>query len=192
MAQHQIGAGSLIKLIRTFINKYFYIWTPCVRCLIRTLETEEDSDIKYHKTSTIRHTKSQNLNDSRLVLQLSLSKPLKPDVKSRTKRCSWSSADRRCSSYIWMINKLIAYEGAPYIRGLTVLQLLILHMTHRKSVLHRKYRILSWSPPGLYISKFDVQITLPLLIQIWFHYINQKFCWNLKNHTMYTSRSWHK
>ena len=24
-------------------------------------------------------------------------------------RCSWSSADRRCSNYIWVINKLIAY-----------------------------------------------------------------------------------
>ena len=24
-------------------------------------------------------------------------------------RCSWSSADRRCSNYIWVINKFIAY-----------------------------------------------------------------------------------
>ena len=35
-------------------------------------------------------------------------------------RCSWSSADRRCSNYIWVINNLIAYWGAPYIRDLTV------------------------------------------------------------------------
>ena len=27
-------------------------------------------------------------------------------------RCSWSSADRRCSNYIWVINNLIAYRGA--------------------------------------------------------------------------------
>ena len=35
-------------------------------------------------------------------------------------RYSWSSADRRCSSYIWVINNFIAYKGPPYIRDLTV------------------------------------------------------------------------
>ena len=35
-------------------------------------------------------------------------------------RCSWSSADRRCSNYIWVINNFIAYYGATYIRGFTV------------------------------------------------------------------------
>ena len=35
--------------------------------------------------SNIRRTKSQNLNVSRLVLELSLPNPLKPDVKSRMK-----------------------------------------------------------------------------------------------------------
>ena len=30
-------------------------------------------------------------------------------VLSRERRCSWSSADRRCSNYIWVINNLIAY-----------------------------------------------------------------------------------
>ena len=34
-------------------------------------------------------------------------------------RCSWSSADRRCSSYIWVIN-FISHKGAAYIRDLTV------------------------------------------------------------------------
>ena len=33
-------------------------------------------------------------------------------------RCSWSSADRRYSNYIWVINNLIAYWSAPYIREL--------------------------------------------------------------------------
>ena len=41
-------------------------------------------------------------------------------VLSREWRCSWSSADRRCSNYIWVINNLIAYRGASYIRDLTV------------------------------------------------------------------------
>ena len=35
----------------------------------------------YRKIANIRRTKSQNLNDSRLVLQLSLPNLLKPDVK---------------------------------------------------------------------------------------------------------------
>ena len=71
--------------------------------------------VKYCKISNISHTKSQNLNDSCLVLQLCVPNPLKPGVKSRMK-----SADRRCSNYIWVMNNLIAYWGAPYIRDLTV------------------------------------------------------------------------
>ena len=35
-------------------------------------------------------------------------------------RCSWSSADRRCSNYIWVINNFMAYKGATYIGGFTV------------------------------------------------------------------------
>ena len=40
---------------------------------------------KYRKVSNIRRTKCQNLNDSRLVLQLSVPNPLKPSVKSMMK-----------------------------------------------------------------------------------------------------------
>ena len=129
----------------------------------------------YHKISNIRHTKSKNLNDCRLVLQLSLANPLKQAGKLKifgthpnwavsyiayTKfhsprpvfhspdqifthigerasasfpacwsqesswewRCSWSSADRRCSNYIWVINNSIANSGVAYIRGLMVLE----------------------------------------------------------------------
>ena len=36
-------------------------------------------------------------------------------------RCSWSSADRRCSNFIWVTNYLIAYQSASYIRDLTVI-----------------------------------------------------------------------
>ena len=39
----------------------------------------------YRKISDIRRTKYQNLNDSRLILQLSLPNPLTPGVKSRMK-----------------------------------------------------------------------------------------------------------
>ena len=58
----------------------------------------------YRQISNIRRAKSQNLNVYRLVLQLSLPNPLKPD---REWRCSWSSADRRCSNCIWVISKFI-------------------------------------------------------------------------------------
>ena len=40
-------------------------------------------------------------------------------------RCSWSSADRRWSNYIWVINNFIAYWGATFIRGFTVLVFLL-------------------------------------------------------------------
>ena len=39
----------------------------------------------YRKTSSINHTKYQNLNVSRLVLQLFLPNPLKSGVKSNMK-----------------------------------------------------------------------------------------------------------
>ena len=41
-------------------------------------------------------------------------------VLSREWRCSWSSADRGCSNYIWVMDNFIAYQGATYIRGFTV------------------------------------------------------------------------
>ena len=41
-------------------------------------------------------------------------------VLSREWRCSWSSADRRCSNYSWVGNDFIAYQGVAYIRDLMV------------------------------------------------------------------------
>ena len=70
----------------------------------------------YCQISNIRGTKSQNLNVFPLILQLFLPYPL----LSREWRCSWSSADRRCSNYIWELDIFIACYGAPYIRGFTV------------------------------------------------------------------------
>ena len=40
---------------------------------------------------------------------------------SREWRCSWSSTDRPCSNYIWVINNFIAHWGVTYIRDLMVL-----------------------------------------------------------------------
>ena len=39
----------------------------------------------YRKISNIRHTHNQNLNDSRLIMQLPFPNALKPGVKSRMK-----------------------------------------------------------------------------------------------------------
>ena len=47
-------------------------------------------------------------------------------VLSRKWRCSWSSAGRRCSNYIGVINNFIAYWGVPYVRGLTVYPLVMI------------------------------------------------------------------
>ena len=46
---------------------------------------------------------------------------------SRNWRCSWSSADRRCSNYIWVIDNFIANLGATYITDLTVLSKKLLY-----------------------------------------------------------------
>ena len=46
---------------------------------------EVGMDNKYRKIYNIRGTESPNLNDSRLVVQLSLPNPMKPGVKSRMK-----------------------------------------------------------------------------------------------------------
>ena len=42
-------------------------------------------------------------------------------VLSQVCRCSWSSAGRRCSNYIWVINRFIAYQGVTYVRAFTIL-----------------------------------------------------------------------
>ena len=73
----------------------------------------------YRKIYNIRRTKSRNL-----MILVSSCICLCPiywsQVLSWEWRCSWSSADRRCSNYIWVINNLITYWGAAYIRDLTV------------------------------------------------------------------------
>ena len=45
------------------------------------------------------------------ILQLSLPSPLKPGIKS-CRRCSWNSADRWCSNYIWVTNNFVACKIA--------------------------------------------------------------------------------
>ena len=73
----------------------------------------------YHKTSNISCTKIPNLkwfpSCCTCLCPIHWS-----HVLSREWRCSWSSADRRCSNYIWVVNKSIPYQSAAYIRDLIV------------------------------------------------------------------------
>ena len=74
---------------------------------------------EYRQISNISCTKSQNLNVSHLACSCLC--PIHwSQVLSQEWRCSWSSTGRRCSNYIWVFNKLIAYSGAAYIKDLTV------------------------------------------------------------------------
>ena len=72
----------------------------------------------YRQVSNISRTKSQDLL---LVSSCSCLYPIRwSQVLSWEWRCSWSSADRRCTNYIWVIYNLIAHLSASYITDLTV------------------------------------------------------------------------
>ena len=66
---------------RCFDSYIYFLWNIPVSA---TEHNRTRSRI-YHHTSNISRTKSQNLNISRIVLQLSLPNPLKPGVKPRMK-----------------------------------------------------------------------------------------------------------
>ena len=141
--------------------------------------------IIYHKISNIRCTKSKNSNASRIGLQLSLCNISKPGGEWR---CSWSSADRRCSNYIWWINNLFAYKGPSYIRDLTV------------HFISRLYMNLLFAISIHVYSDFYLLTHLPIIAAYmhhwnWFssclltsHYLNQ--WWLPTNHTPKIRHQW--
>ena len=97
----------------------------------------------YRQIPNISRTKSQT--DMFLILSCSSHRQIHwSHVLSREWRCSWSSADRRCSNYIWMINNFGAYQGAPYFWGLTVFRHEIsnwqIELAHHNPVLTLQYR----------------------------------------------------
>ena len=63
-----------------------------------------------------------------------------PQLTSREWNCSLSSADRRCSNYIWVINNVIASKGASYIRDFTVCKYLTNH--YDAHVIHMPFLII--------------------------------------------------
>ena len=83
-------------LKHTLVSRTFYqnnfVHGSCFLCLVAVfryifprITTQGVENFKYRQTSYISRIKSQNLNFSRLVLQMSLHNPLKPGVKSRMK-----------------------------------------------------------------------------------------------------------
>ena len=95
------------------------LWTKCwaeidihlsISCMNITIwySTNVDRNIVicntiYHQTSNIRHTKSLNLSSCSCHCPIHWNQ-----VLSQEWRCSWRSANRRCSNYIWVINNFIA------------------------------------------------------------------------------------
>ena len=69
-------------------------------------------------------------------------------VLGREWRCCWSSADRRCSNYIWLINNFIAYWGATCIRSFmsawTLTVKLISGECHRSSLMRSQHWLRLW------------------------------------------------
>ena len=63
---------------------------------------------KYRKISNIRRTKSSNFKMFLVSHCSCLCAIYWSQVWSREWGCSWSSADRRCSNYVWVIDNLIA------------------------------------------------------------------------------------
>ena len=63
-------------------NHSLYIGIISADVYLIVTQTMQYVTLYYRKVSNIRRTKCQNLNESRLVLQLSVPNPLKPSVKS--------------------------------------------------------------------------------------------------------------
>ena len=82
-------------------------------------------------------------------------------------RCSWSSADRRCSNYIWVINNFITHWGATCIRGLTVV------LTFRKQC----YIVMSYIMGFTTHCKVVIYIGTTLFMRDWL----TNYCFNILN-----------
>ena len=69
-----------VSIVCLYVQPYVHHETW--KC-IGSLQYDSHVLVIYRQTYSIRRTDSQNINVSRHVLLLSLSNPLKPDVKSR-------------------------------------------------------------------------------------------------------------
>ena len=104
-------------------------------------------------------------------------------VLSQEWRCSWSSADRRCSNYIWVIDNFIAYQGASYIRDFTVILHIALQQFHMQNIHH------TWIHKTHPIARFQGEpwdVYCEYFGEIWACYdlhcilhSNSSWCWGL-------------
>ena len=79
---------------------------------------------------------------------------------SREWRCSWSSADRRCSNYIWVINNSIAYQVRFILEGWQYFEIMFFVYTCLTSSLCSTYifeNILLFFRPCRRRSTFETQ-----------------------------------
>ena len=90
-------------------------------------------------------------------------------VLSREWRCSWNSADRRCSNYIWVIDSLTAYQGASYIRDVAVLLLAKVNVIHRISY---RYSLKSYLHSLISLSFTENDSARPLIPKMIMDWIN--------------------
>ena len=119
--EHTWNAGVLVSSLASsrLSSSAFFKMASCSRIkLACRLSRSSWKKNHYRQTSSISH-QIPNLYGSSLVLRLSLPMVLVSScgclcpihwsqMLSRAWRCSWSSADRRCSNYIWVINNYIA------------------------------------------------------------------------------------
>ena len=101
-------------------------------------------------------------------------------VLSREWRSSWSSADRRCSNYIWVINYSIAYQGVVHIRGLTVF--LMFYIGHCNVVLTHWCRGKMATIFADILKNILVNENSHILIQISLKYFVSKVQWTVSHH----------
>ena len=90
-------------------------------------------------------------------------------------RCNWSSADRRCSNYISVMNNFIAYKGVPYIRDLigvvsikTIHEKLWIKSIFNKVNFFVTLNLSNWMAPGLgRVHKSWVRVRVWVLCLAW-------------------------
>ena len=85
MAWNLAGFAAREFFLNYSINEPISLFNVSVMISIELPTIDIQLSSAYRKLSNIRRTKSQNLNDSHLVLKSSLPNPLKPGVKSRMK-----------------------------------------------------------------------------------------------------------
>ena len=110
-------------------------------------------------------------------------------------RCFWSSADRRWSNFIWVINNFIAYYGVTYNRGLKVIMSAVLwhspegnisvpydislEITNLKSLMHLKNQWVNslWPSDAIWrqMSGSTLAQVMACCLTAPSHYLNQ--CW---------------